>query len=80
MPSVEHKWFSMVSESVMNTKVDTIVAEQKAVPDLSKKRQPKMQSSRKQKGCGYSCKLHDIRRSGLGKPNHASHMVPVSHE
>ncbi|KAF1352067.1 hypothetical protein BDV97DRAFT_367865 [Delphinella strobiligena] len=65
MPSVEHKWFTMYNAPETIGKLNAMRAQEET--EISDCPKGTSAAVRKAKGCGYSCKLHDIRRSGLVK-------------
>lgn len=78
MPSVEHRWFNMYSISPESAKeLNTIKLQDESYDgDRAKVALPK--TTRRAKGCGYRCKLHEVRLSGLVKASDTLHeMVQV---
>lgn len=83
MPSVDHKWFTMDGPKKIGTLTSVTVPKERTLARVSKNevKLPTRVASRKgnTKGCGYSCKLQDVRRSGLVKSGDtSSSMVEVN--
>ncbi|KAL1303321.1 hypothetical protein AAFC00_006724 [Neodothiora populina] len=78
MPSVDHKWFTPGAISRLST-TETPQEEQdillkQAIQDATT---ASSKPARSPKGCGYSCKLHEVRASGVKPVSTANEMIQV---